>query len=143
MVKIKDWQWFGHAGHLCVGQWCRFHLCTKVGGFLVSTVGEYWPERGVREIHAEVHDPKWLNDNRHLKGDTFNSAYMKRFGFEEIGCGRKYETMVFPAGVPCSSLECGCGLPEIGGSEEDVNGYNDAKAATQGHYEMCKKWSAK
>ena len=107
----KDWKWFGHAAHLCVGHDCRFHMATQVGPWLVSTVGEYWGSRSVREIHA-------------------------------IGCGRKYETMVFRAGAPCDSTECGCGLPEIDGSEEDCDCYNDVKSATEGHIAMCKKWAA-
>lgn len=32
---------FGTAGHLCVSESCRFHLCTQVGNVLVSTVGDY------------------------------------------------------------------------------------------------------
>lgn len=34
-------EWFGHAGHLCVSRWCNFHLTTRVGAYLVSTVGDY------------------------------------------------------------------------------------------------------
>ncbi len=43
MKKIPEskWEWFGNAGHFMCSQWCRFHLCTKVGPWLVSTVGEY------------------------------------------------------------------------------------------------------
>ena len=66
---------------------------------------------------------------------------MKRFGFEEIGCGRKYETMVFVAGVPCSAKGCGCGLPAISGSELDADGYNDAGSATAGHLSLCNKYA--
>lgn len=139
----RNWKWFGHAGHFICARDCQFHLCTLVGKHLVSTVGEYWPDRQVREIHAQVHDQKWLNENRHLKGDTFDSAYMKKFGFETIGCDRKYETMVFLAGQPCDRKDCGCGLPEISGSELDFGGYNDAKAATEGHYKLCEKWARK
>jgi hypothetical protein len=32
---------YGNAGHLCVSHCCEFHLTTKVGKYLVSTVGEY------------------------------------------------------------------------------------------------------
>lgn len=42
-IPEKDWQWFGHPGHFIGGDACRFHLTTQVGGFLVSTVGEYRP----------------------------------------------------------------------------------------------------
>lgn len=35
--------WYGNAGHLCVSRKCEFHLCTEVNGYVVSTVGEYYP----------------------------------------------------------------------------------------------------
>lgn len=136
-------RWFGHAAHFICGQWCRFHLATQVGPWLVSTVGELWPERGTREIHAQVHDPAWMAANGHLKGDNFDAAYMKHFGYDTIGCDRKYETMVFLAGKPCKSRGCGCGLPAISGSELDFAGYNTAKAATEGHRKMVAKWRRK
>ena len=141
-IGMKDWKWFGHAAHLCVGHDCRFHLATQVGPWLVSTVGEYWGSRSVREIHASAYDPEWFAKNSRRKGDDFDRAYMDRFGFEEIGCDRKYETMVFRAVEPCASPKCGCGLPQISGSDEDFDGYNDAKAATEGHMAMCKKWAS-
>src|SRR6266850_5484134 len=97
----KNLKWYGHAAHLIVGHDCRFHLATVVGKYLISTVGEYWPGRDSREIHAKVHDPKWAAENIVLKGDYFDFAYMKRFGFQEIGLNRKYETMVFKTGKPC------------------------------------------
>ena len=68
-----EWEWFGNAGHLCVSDQCRFHLATKVGDYLVSTVGEYYPS------HKNEND-----------------------GPETIGYDRLFETMVFKAGEPCS-----------------------------------------
>lgn len=35
--------YFGNAAHLIVGNWCRFHIATRIGDVLVSTVGEYYP----------------------------------------------------------------------------------------------------
>ena len=40
---MKDWKWYGNAGHFCGSSECHFHMCTEVGGYLVSTVGEYQP----------------------------------------------------------------------------------------------------
>ena len=143
METQENWKWFGHAGHFICAQWCRFHMCTKVGKYLVSTVGEYWPERRSREIHAEVHDAEWLAKNVHLKGDYFDAAYMKRFGFEQIGCDRKYETMVFQAGKSCAAKGCSCGLPEINGSELDFAAANDAGTAANNHMTLCRKWATR
>lgn len=141
MTNAARWKWFGHAGHFICGHKCRFHLCTQVGKYLVSTVGEYWPERSSREIHASVYDPVWLAANRHRLGDDFDHAYMKRFGYKTVGCDRKFETMVFRAGAPCKVKDCECGLPGIDGSELDFAGYNDAGSATRGHVKLCRKWA--
>lgn len=32
---------YGHAGHFICADRCLFHLCTKVGRYLVSSVGSY------------------------------------------------------------------------------------------------------
>ena len=138
----NEWEWYGQAAHLIVGHWCRFHMATLLpNGYMVSTAGEYWPERGSREIHASVHDSAWLEKNRYRKGDDFDAHYFNRFGYQEIGCGRKYETYVFHAsGAEC---ECGCGLPKIDFSELDFLPANDAKTARASHMELCHKWATK
>jgi hypothetical protein len=143
MKQTKDWKWFGNAGHFICGDKCQFHLTTLVGKYLVSTVGQYWPERGSREIHAEIYDPRWHVENKHLLGDDYDFAYMKRFGFENIGCDRTFETMVFKAGKPCESKDCGCGQPSISGSELDFEAYKNSGDAATGHMKLCKKWDKK
>jgi len=110
MIPKDKWQWFGNAAHFCGGQNCRFHLATRVGKYLISTVGDY-------------HPPSSTGENA-----------------EEIGYGRTYETMVFLAGRGCA---CGCGLPEINGSELDVLAYTAPKEATRGHRRLCMKWARK
>lgn len=128
----------GHAGHFILGDNCRFKLCTYIGKYIVSTVGELWNERGVRETHAKVHDPVWHQANKHLKGDAFDNAYFRKFGFEEIGYKRTYETMVFKARK--SKLKC---CPHEIQVEKDVdfNAYNTSEDAHKGHMKLCKKWS--
>jgi hypothetical protein len=138
-MKKENWIWMPHAGHLIVSRDCLFHLNTYVGKYIVSTVGEWWPDRVVREIHAKIYDKKWFLKNKDLKGDYFDSAYFKRFGYEELGLGRKYETMVFKAKK--SKEEC-CPFVIITG-ELDIVGYNAAKDAYKGHLKMCNKWSKK
>jgi hypothetical protein len=137
-VPKAEWRWFGNAGHFICAEWCRFHLCTQVGEYLVSTVGEYVPDEGVREIIAQSRGIVLKG-----RGDERRTDYMRKIGFEEIGCDRLYETMVFRAGKPCSSAACGCGLPAIDGSELDSLSYNTAKAATAGHVELCEKWATR
>ncbi len=118
MIYREDWEWYGNAAHLIVGRWCRFHLATKIGDMIVSTVGEYVHPR--HSGSSERTEAEWLQKN---------------WPGEEVGCDRKFETMVFAwDGTYC---ECGCGLPKIIPSELACNGYNDHHAAREGHLEMC------
>lgn len=138
-IEEADWKWYGSAGHFCLSSMCRFHLTTEVGKYLVSTVGEFVPGDNVREILAQSRGIVLEG-----RGDEREADWMKKVGFEDIGLGRKYETMVFKAGVPCKNKLCGeCGMPSIDGSELDMDGYNTAKDAMKGHYWMCRKFSAK
>ena len=43
MVPKSEWVWYGYPGHLCVGRRCAYHLSTRIGSYLVSTVGAYYP----------------------------------------------------------------------------------------------------
>jgi len=49
MIMRGRWQWFGLPGHFIGGNKCRFHLCTRVGKYLVSTVGDYYDSNGERQ----------------------------------------------------------------------------------------------
>lgn len=139
MTKGK-WIWMPHAGHFILGNKCEFRLNTYVGKYIVSTVGQLWNERAVREIHAHVHKPEWLAKNIHLKGDYFDYAYMKEFGYDDIGCDRKFETMVFRAKK--SKNKC-CPYEIIVSKCVDSNAYNDSVGAYKGHLKLCEKWSKK
>ncbi len=159
-MSKKDWIWMPHAGHLCVGNWCRFHLNTYVNGYIVSTVGEYFPDQKVRRINLEVklENPFMMEKFRilteeeskqkkeliekilTLQGDYFDDAYLNYFGYEEIGLSRLYETMVCKA----KKSENAC-CPYT--MEDDVDfkmeGYNSAKDAYEGHYKICEKYDRK
>jgi hypothetical protein len=129
---MGDWVWMPHAGHLVVGNRCRFHLNTYVNGYIVSTVGEYLPDSQVREIIA--------NSRRVTlegRGDAREADYMRKIGYEEIGAGRIYETMVFKA---TRSQDACCPWRMESGTELDFDGYNDPGKARLGHLAMCEKW---
>jgi hypothetical protein len=135
MTTKADWVWMPHAAHFILGHKCRFHLATYIPGqdVIVSTVGEYFPDEGVRETIAKSRGVILKG-----RGDEREHDYMQRIGFEKIGCDRIYETMVFKA-VP--GEKCGCAFVAADGSELDFHGYNDAEAAYAGHIELCEKWS--
>ena len=140
MKQPRAWIWMAHPAHFICARDCRFHLATVVNGYIVSTVGELWPSRGSREIHAKVHDPAWLASNQHLLGDYFDAAYFKKFGYETIGCDRTYETMVFKA---VKDAQHRCCPYRMTGSELDFLGYNDPGDAYAGHLKLCRKWAKK
>ena len=45
----SDWKWYGYAGHFIGGKKCAYHLSTRVGKFLISTLGDYYSAQGKRE----------------------------------------------------------------------------------------------
>lgn len=139
VISRAEWIWFGSAAHLIVGEDCRFHLATVIGPWLVSTVGEWLPDETSREIHADVRGVTLEG-----RGDDRRADFKRKFGYVEIGAGRKYETMVFRVtGEVCTAEECECGLPVVGDwSELDSDGYNKRGDAQRGHYTMCEKWAA-
>lgn len=51
-MSRQDWIWQPHAGHFIGGRYCKFFLNTYVNGYIVSTVGEYFPDSRIREIYA-------------------------------------------------------------------------------------------
>lgn len=127
MISQNEWKWFGSPGHLCVGQWCRFHLCTQVGKFLVSTVGEYVHPRN--SGGSEATEFEWLKNN---------------WPGEDVGYKRKYETMVMEVNpkVVCARAGCRCGMPQILRYEVKLLGANQRGEASKNHFEMC-LWAAK
>lgn len=136
MIPRDQWQWFGKPAHFICSHDCRFHMATKVGPWVVSTVGEYLPDSQVRDILAKARGIVLSG-----KGDERLASWMEQAGYEEIGSERTYETMVFVAGPPCGD-GCGCGVPTLrSASERDFRGYQNAHDATAGHYELCEKWA--
>lgn len=44
-VPAELWEWYGRPAHFCGSFNCRYHLATRVGKLVVSTVGEYILEK--------------------------------------------------------------------------------------------------
>ena len=140
MIEEKDWKWYGDTGHFICSFWCRFHMLTEIGDYMISTVGEYVPDSPVRDIIAESRGIPLKG-----KGDERLADYMRKIGYEEIGFQRKYETMVFKLGdTRCEVVDCGCArrLPE-NFENLDFDGYNTRAEATEGHYKLCRKFAEK
>ena len=43
MIPQSEWEWFGSPGHFIAARDCQFRMATRVGKWLISTVGEYYP----------------------------------------------------------------------------------------------------
>lgn len=132
----SDWIWMGHPGHFICARDCKFHLNTKVGDYIVSTVGELIHDAPVREILASTRGIVLEG-----KGDDRLADYMQKVGYGDIGYDRKYETMVFRALK--GKTECCPFVADYTGGELDALGYNDAGRAYAGHMELCRKWAGR
>ncbi len=142
MKKItKDkWIWMPHPAHFICASDCKFFLATKIGKYIVSTVGEYFPDAPIREIFAQ-------SRNKPLEGmgDARRADYMKKIGFEELHCGGiLYETMVFKATKSPKEKGCkACPFVIDSGQNLDSEYYKTPNEAFIGHYKLCQKWSKK
>lgn len=134
-----EWEWFGGAGHFICGQDCRFHLCTKVGPWLVSTVGELLPDSNSWDIYAD----RVGGIPPELRGDAKRAWFLEHVGFLDVGSGRKYETMVFRLSAErCTVADCDCEMPVVSEwNEIDSDGYNLRGDAQRGHLAMCESWA--
>jgi len=144
MKKItKDkWIWMPHPAHFICAQDCKFFLATKVGKYIISTVGEYFPDFRIREIYAKLR-------GKTIKGigDEYDFNYMKEIGFEELHFGGYlYETMVFKA-VASKTKGDGtckaCPFQMDNAINLDQDFYKTPEEAFKGHYKLCNKWSKK
>lgn len=119
VIPQAEWEWFGYAGHFICAADCQFNLCTKVGDYLISTVGD-------------------LRFNHKRKGDQLGPR-------ETLGADENsfFETYVFKGPFTrCVDKECGCNMPkhddycEIDGERTPTAG-----AAQEAHMRYCLKYS--
>lgn len=98
---------YGSAAHFCAS-YCLWHRATKVGPYLISSVGEYWP-----------------------KSERVRQRQTGKIKFEPMGAGpHLYETMVFKIIGECP---CGCGLPKHDGDCIEIRRWSNAANAEAGH----------
>ena len=94
MIDPRDWKWCGFPGHFIAARWCRFHLTTRVGNVLISTLGDYRPcsEKHERDTLGAASDsfyevmvfPVIDNDVCYAGDpDTSNSLLQERFATPE------------------------------------------------------------
>lgn len=134
----KDWVWMGHPAHFICAQDCRFFMSTKVGKFIVSTVGEYLPDENIREIYAQTRNKPLVG-----RGDARRVDYMKKIGFESLHLDDwKYETMVFDAVPRVEKNNC-CPWKIDVQKNHAEKWYKTAEEAHRGHYKLCNEFALK
>lgn len=142
MDKAKDDElkevWMPHPAHFICSRDCKFVMATAIGGVVVSTVGEYWPDREVRKIHADVRGVRFDG-----KGDNWDAQFFEKFGFIEIGYKRKYETMVFLSRPATEEEGLCCPFRIRSGLDLDGDTYNESVDAYRGHLALIAKWREK
>jgi hypothetical protein len=106
--------WHGQAGHFVCWRRCVWHLCTEVNGYVISTLGEFFPD-----MH---HD---------------NLGEMEPMGLTP---NEMYESMVFEVMGHC---HCGCGHPTISGSELVTQRYKTPLEARLGHMALIEEYKNK
>jgi len=119
MIQKSEWEWFGYPGHFICAVDCQFRLCTKVGDYLISTVGDYHP-------------------NHKRQGDRLAPR-------ETLGAGPDsfFETYVFKGPFTyCVAAECGCNMPKpVDCCEIDGERTASAGEAQSAHEKYCLKYS--
>ena len=89
MISHQDWKWYGYAGHFVGGTRCAFHLSTRIGGFLISTVGHYIP-KGKDEMEPIGAGPNALFETMVFRCDgELPSGDANILSFESID-GKRY-----------------------------------------------------
>ena len=54
MQSRAGWKWYGYAGHFIGGASCAFHMSTQVPGYLISTLGDYRPNKKRETLGADA-----------------------------------------------------------------------------------------
>lgn len=117
----KEWVWMGRPAHFIAAESCHYRLATFIPAskVIVSTVGDYDPLRGMASEKMKEF-----------------SDMMKRPA--DIGCDRKYETMVFRA---VKAKDCdGCPWHINVSKQLDMAPAKTANEAQENHYRLCWKY---
>ena len=117
MTRIPEsgWEWFGYPGHLCVASRCQFRMLTRVGKYVISSVGDYFPD--FNRVPGEFGERETIGGS---------------------GPDQFFETYVFRSDGTME--ECGC-CPQRDYSEIDSKRTSTATEARDCHKRMCNKYA--
>ena len=114
MISVSEWEQLGWAGHFIASDSCRMHMATRVGRYLISTVGCYAP------MGAE--QPQEIGYRRLYETFVFDLG-------ENVEAAR----------CSCGD-DCGMYRPSIY-AEIDSLGANSGAEAQRNHRALCEKWA--
>lgn len=112
-IPESEWEWDGYKMHYCCADECQFGMSTKVGVWIVSTVGHM------------------------VSDDLYMEKNPDGIKMEKIGRDRFFETMVFRAGK--ANCDC-CDWRPVIESQRGVPlnwVYKTAREARDGHVSIC------
>ena len=73
MIPENKWQWYGFPLHFICGARCRFHMGTKIGKYVISSVGDYF-------VKPDDEKPTEIGYNRLYETYVFKYAGPKKCG---------------------------------------------------------------
>ncbi len=76
-MRKENWVWMPHAAHFIGADRCRYRLATYVGGYIVSTIGDYFP-MGASQLEK-------------IGFDRMYETYVFKAGEVALECGCKYK----------------------------------------------------
>jgi hypothetical protein len=110
-IPIEDWVWYGHAGHFICSYRCLFRLATKIGPYLISTVGD----QSIKGSSSPI--PLGITED-----ELFETMVFSLEDAGECKCG------------------CDQAMP-TNWEELYVRRYSTSALARQGHMEVCLKFA--
>ena len=103
MIPKDEWVWYGFPGHFICGSRCAYHLCTRIGDRLVSTVGTFYPNGPNKEMErVGIGDKDFYETMVFMCDGETDSGDPNITGWDKLFC-EKYET----------SIEAECGHRKI------------------------------
>ena len=110
-ITPDKWIWYGYPAHFICASRCAFRMATKVGRYIVSTVGDMRDDRGDATSQTIGHDRTY---------ETMVFARSHKCREEGCGCG---QYRIDPS------------------SEVEMVPANDAATARKNHMATCRKYA--
>ncbi len=75
MIPESQWRWAGYPAHLCVSYMCRWWMCTRIGNYVISSIGHYVPDREKNEMETIGAGPKDFFETMVFEADDLEDPF--------------------------------------------------------------------